>query len=84
MAPPPALVILTLLAVTVASVSVSILAWIAIAAAHKAQRVADKADASTDTPRFRAPPGPHHARPRPAVRALSRAPDALGAARTAR
>ena len=44
MAAPRPLVILTLLAVFVASVSVTILAWIAIATAHKAQDVVDKAD----------------------------------------
>ena len=65
MAAPRALVVLTLLAVTVAAVSVSILAWIAIAGPRRPARGRQGRSASPTTPRFRAPPGPHHARPRP-------------------
>ena len=42
------LVVLTLLAVTVAAVSVSILAWIAIATASHTRHVFDKADGVAD------------------------------------
>ena len=48
MAAPRPLVVLTLLAVFVASVSVTILAWVAIATAHHAQDVVDKTDRLTD------------------------------------
>ena len=44
MAAPRALVVLALLAVTVAAVSVSILAWTAIGTSNDLNRVVDKAD----------------------------------------
>jgi hypothetical protein len=85
MAAPRPLVILTLLAVFVASVSVTILAWIAIATAHHAQDVVDKADrlttdAATSIRRLDRTTRDLD----PAVRSLRRASDALNnAARAA-
>ena len=81
MAAPRPLVILTLLAVFVASVSVTILAWIAIATANKAQDVADKADrlttdAATSIRRLDRTTRDLD----PAVRSLRRASDALNSA----
>ena len=78
MAAPRPLVILTLLAVFVASVSVTILAWIAIATANKAQDVVDKADrlttdAATSIRRLDRTTRDLD----PAVRSLRRASDAL-------
>jgi hypothetical protein len=78
MAAPRPLVILTLLAVFVASVSVTILAWIAIATAHHAQDVVDKADrlttdAATSIRRLDRTTRDLD----PAVRSLRRASDAL-------
>ena len=83
MAAPRALVVLTLLAVTVAAVSVTILAWIAIATAHDTQHVVDKADrvaneASVSLGRLDRTTRDLD----PAVRSLRRAADALGEART--
>jgi uncharacterized protein YoxC len=46
MAAPRPLVVVMLLAVTVAAVSVSILAWIAIGTVHRANRVVDDAQLS--------------------------------------
>jgi hypothetical protein len=46
MAAPRPLVVVTLLAVIVAAVSVSILAWIAIGSVHRANRVVDDAQLS--------------------------------------
>ena len=46
MAAPRPLVVVTLLAVIVAAVSVSILAWIAIGTVHRANRVVDDAQLS--------------------------------------
>ena len=84
MAAPRALVVLTLLAVTVAAVSVTILAWIAIATANDTQRVVDKADrvandASVSLRRLNRTTRDLD----PAVRSLQRAADARNAARTA-
>jgi hypothetical protein len=78
MAAPRPLVILTLLAVIVASVSVTILAWIAIATANQAQDVVDKADrlttdAATSIHRLDRTTRDLD----PAVRSLRRASDAL-------
>jgi hypothetical protein len=84
MAAPRALVVLTLLAVTVAAVSITILAWIAIGTANDTQRVVDKAnrvadDASVSVRRLDRTTRELD----PAVRSLQRAADALNAARTA-
>ena len=76
MAAPRALVILTLLAVTVAAISVSILAWIAIGTVHHADRVVD--DASRSVRRLDRTTRDLD----PAVRSLRRAADALREART--
>ena len=78
MAAPRPLVILTLLAVFVASVSVTILAWIAIATANKAQDVVDKSnrvadDAAASIRRL----DRTTRRLDPAVRSFRRASDAL-------
>ena len=83
MAAPRALVILTLLAVTVAAVSVTILAWVAIGAANDTQHVVDKADrvandASVSLRRLNRTTRDLD----PAVRSLRRAADALTEART--
>jgi hypothetical protein len=83
MAAPRPLVILTLLAVTVAAISVSILAWVAIGAANDTQRVVDKADrvandASVSLRRLNRTTRDLD----PAVRSLRRAADALSEART--
>ena len=84
MAAPRALVVLTLLAVTVAAVSVSILAWVAIGAARDAQRVADKANRLSDDAAVSVRRLDRTTRDLdPAVRSLRRAADALSAARTA-
>jgi hypothetical protein len=76
MAAPRPLVVLTLLAVFVAAVSVTILAWIAIGTAHRADRVVTDAQRSVRrldrTTRDLDP----------AVRSLRQAADALNAART--
>ena len=48
MAAPRALVVLTLGAVTVAAISVSILAWLAIGTSRHVDRVVDKADRVAD------------------------------------
>jgi hypothetical protein len=78
MAAPRPLVILTLLAVFVASVSVTILAWIAIATAHKAQDVVDKADRLTNDAAASIRRLDRTTRDLdPAVRSLRRASDAL-------
>ena len=83
MAAPRALVVLTLLAVTVAAVSVTILAWVAIGAASDTQHVVDKADrvaneASVSLGRLDRTTRDLD----PAVRSLRRAADALSEART--
>jgi uncharacterized protein YoxC len=71
MAAPRPLVVVMLLAVTVAAISVSILAWIAIGTVHRADRVVDDAQRSVRrldrTTRDLDP----------AVRSLRRAADAL-------
>jgi len=76
MAAPRPLVVVTLLAVFVAAVSVTILAWIAIGTVHRADRVVNDAQRSVNrldrTTRDLDP----------AVRSLRRAADALNAART--
>jgi len=76
MAAPRPLVVLALVAVTVAAISVSILAWIAIGTARRADRVVTDAQRSVRrldrTTRDLDP----------AVRSLRRAADALNAART--
>ena len=76
MAAPRPLVVVTLLAVFVAAVSVTILAWIAIGTVHHADRAVDDAQRSVRrldrTTRDLDP----------AVRSLRRAADALDAART--
>ena len=78
MAAPRPLVILTLLAVFVASVSVTILAWIAIATAHKTQDVVDKADRLTNDAATSIRRLDRTTRDLdPAVRSLRRASDAL-------
>jgi len=84
MAAPRALVVLTLVAVTVAAVSVSILAWIALGAARDAQRVADKADRLAGDTTVSVRRLDRTTRDLDAaVRSLRRAADALGTARTA-
>ena len=84
MVAPRALVVLALLAVTVAAESVSILAWVAIGAARDAQRVADKADRVADDAAVSVRRLDRTTRDLdPAVRSLRRAADALSAARTA-
>jgi uncharacterized protein YoxC len=74
MAAPRPLVVVMLLAVTIAAVSVSILAWIAIGTVHRADRVVDDAQRSVRrldrTTRDLDP----------AVRSLRRAADALNEA----
>jgi uncharacterized protein YoxC len=74
MAAPRPLVVVMLLAVTVAAISVSILAWIAIGTVHRADRVVDDAQRSVRrldrTTRDLDP----------AVRSLRRAADALNEA----
>jgi uncharacterized protein YoxC len=76
MAAPRPLVVATLLAVLVAAVSVSILAWIAIGTVHRADRAID--DAQRSTRRL-----DRSARDLdPAIRSLRRAADALSEART--
>ena len=83
MAAPRALVVLTLVAVTVAAVSVSILSWIAIATASHTQRVVDKADGVADDAALSIRRLDRTTRELdPAVRSLRRAADALSAART--
>jgi uncharacterized protein YoxC len=76
MAAPRPLVVVTLLAVFVAAVSVTILAWVAIGTVHRADRVVNDAQRSVNrldrTTRDLDP----------AVRSLRRAADALNAART--
>ena len=68
----------TLLAVFVASVSVTILAWIAIATAHKTQDVVDKADRLTNDAATSIRRLDRTTRDLdPAVRSLRRASDAL-------
>jgi hypothetical protein len=84
MAAPRALVVLTLLAVTFAAVSVTILAWIAIATAHDTQHVVDKANRVADDAALSVRRLDRTARDLdPAVRSLRRAADALAEARTA-
>ena len=84
MAAPRALVVLTLLAVTVAAVSVTILAWIAIGTANDTQRVVDNADRATnDAVRSMRRLDRTTRDLDPAVRSLRRAADALSAAGTA-
>lgn len=74
MAAPRPLVVVMLLSVTVAAISVSILAWIAIGTVHRADRVVDDAQRSVRrldrTTRDLDP----------AVRSLRRAADALNEA----
>jgi hypothetical protein len=78
MAAPRPLVILTLLAVFAASVSVTILAWIAIATARNAQDVVDKADRVADDASRSVRRLDRTTRDLdPAVRSLQRAADAL-------
>jgi hypothetical protein len=76
MAAPRALVVIMLLAVTVAALSVSILAWVAIGAARKADRLAD--DAALSVRRLDRTTADLD----PAVRSRRRAADALAASRT--
>jgi uncharacterized protein YoxC len=76
MAAPRPLVVVMLLAVTVAAISVSILAWIAIGTVHRADRVVD--DASRSVRRLDRTTRDLD----PAVRSLRRAADALREART--
>jgi uncharacterized protein YoxC len=84
MAAPRALVVLTLLAVFVAAVSVTILAWVAIATAHNTQDVVDKADRVADDAARSIRRLDRSTRDLdPAVRSLQRAADALSATRTA-
>jgi uncharacterized protein YoxC len=84
MAAPRALVVLTLLAVIVAAVSVSILAWTVIATANDTQRVVDKADRATnDAVRSMRRLDRTTRDLEPTVRSLRRAADALSQARTA-
>jgi uncharacterized protein YoxC len=84
MAAPRALVVLTLLAVFVAAVSVTILAWVAIATARNTQDVVDKADRVTDDAARSIRRLDRSTRDLdPAVRSLQRAADALRATRTA-
>jgi uncharacterized protein YoxC len=81
MAAPRPLVILTLLAVFVASVSITILAWIAIATARNTQDVVDKADRVADDASRSVRRLDRTTRELdPAVRSLQRAADALNAA----
>ena len=83
MAAPRALVVLTLLAVIVAAVSVSILAWTVIATANDTQRVVDKADRVTNDAARSIRRLDRTTRDLdPAVRSLRRAADALSEART--
>src|SRR6266545_2443773 len=74
MAAPRPLVVVTLLAVTVAAVSVAILAWIAIGTVHRADRVVD--DAQRSVRRLDRTTSDLD----PAVRSLRRAADALNEA----
>ena len=84
MAAPRALVVLTLLAVIVAAVSVSILAWTVIATANDTQRVVHKADRVTNDAARSIRRLDRTTRDLdPAVRSLRRAADALSEARTA-
>jgi hypothetical protein len=84
MAAPRPLVILTLLAVFAASVSVTVLAWIAIATANDTHRVVDKADRVTDDASRSIRRLDRATRDLdPAVRSLQRAADALSASSTA-
>ena len=81
MAAPRPLVVLTLLAVFIASVSVTILAWIAIATARHAQDVVDKTDRLTNDAAVSIHRLDRTSRDLdPAVRALRRASDALNRA----
>jgi hypothetical protein len=83
MAAPRPLVILTLLAVFAASVSVTILAWIAIATANDTQSVVDKADRVADDAAVSVRRLDRSTRDLgPAVRSLQRAADALAEVRT--
>jgi hypothetical protein len=83
MAAPRALVVLTLLAVTVAAVSISILAWIAIGTANDTQRVVDKANRVADDAAVSVRRLDRTTRDLdPAVRSLRRAADALRQAST--
>jgi hypothetical protein len=83
MAAPRPLVILTLLAVLAASVSVTILAWIAIATANDTQNVVDKADRVADDAAVSVRRLDRSTRDLgPAVRSLQRAADALAEVRT--
>jgi hypothetical protein len=83
MAAPRALVVLTLLAVTVAAVSISILAWIAIGTANDTQRVVDKANRVADDAAASVRRLDRTTRDLdPAVRSLRRAADALRQAST--
>jgi uncharacterized protein YoxC len=84
MAAPRPLVVLTLLAVFVASVSVTILAWVAIATARHTQDVVDKANRVADDAGVSVRRLDRTTRDLdPAVRSLRRAADALSEARTA-
>jgi hypothetical protein len=84
MAAPRPLVILTLLAVFAASVSVTVLAWIAIATANDTQRVVDKADRVTEDASRSIRRLDRTTRDLdPAVRSLQRAADALSSSSTA-
>jgi hypothetical protein len=76
MAAPRPLVVLTLVAVTVAAISISILAWIAIGTARDVDRVVD--DASRSVRRLDRTTRDLD----PAVRSLRRAADALREVRT--
>ena len=81
MAAPRPLVILTLLSVFVASVSVTILAWIAIATANHAQDVVDKGDRVADDASRSIRRLDRTTRDLdPAIRSLQRAADALNSA----
>jgi hypothetical protein len=83
MAAPRSLVVLTLLAVFAASVSVTILAWIAIATANDTQNVVDKADRVADDAAVSVRRLDRSTRDLgPAVRSLQRAADALAEVRT--
>jgi uncharacterized protein YoxC len=78
MAAPRPLVVLTLLAVTVASISVAILAWMAIATSRHVDRVVDKADrVADDASRSVRRLDRTTSDLDPAIRSLQRAADAL-------
>jgi hypothetical protein len=84
MAAPRSLVVLTLLAVTAAAVSVTILVWISIGTSNDLNRVVDKAnrvadDASRSVDRLDRTTRELD----PAIRSLRRAADALRQANTA-